>query len=65
MNYIIRGKKYYNLPFKTKYDLFYWINTDIKVCPYCEKVDVSIEHVENCCYENRAIREMNEDSFYK
>ena len=65
MNYKIQNKKYYNLPFQTKKDLLCWLNTNIKVCPYCEKVDVSIDHVEHCCYENRAIREMNEDSLYK
>lgn len=65
MKFKIRDKKYYNLPFKTKEDLFNWLKTDIKVCPYCEKIDVSIEHVENCCYENRAIREMNDDLLYK
>lgn len=40
--------KVYSLPFKTKEEVVRFVNTDIKVCPHCNKVDVSLSHVDKC-----------------
>ena len=61
----ILGKEYYNLPFKTKKEVLAFVNLDIKVCPYCGKVDCSLEHVEGCNYNKALEYEIKQEFFYK
>ena len=41
----------YNLPFRTKKEVLNFVNTDIKLCPVCNKVDCSLSHVDKCTTE--------------
>ena len=48
VQYKIRGKIYLFPKAWSKDDVVNWVNTDIKVCQYCGKVDAGIGHYGTC-----------------
>lgn len=44
-----------------KTNVLNFINTDIKVCEYCSKIDISIEHYPNC---NPIQEQQRQESLY-
>lgn len=62
--YIINNIEY-NLPFKTTKEVIKFINTDFRYCPYCGKIDCSLEHVSNCSLSNAQYKQMNDDNYWK
>ena len=61
----IKGVRYNNLPFKTKKELVRFINTDFKICPICQKIDVTLKHVNNCTIADAIYRKENLDNIEK
>lgn len=57
--------KVYNLPFTTKKEVLDFVNSDIKVCPYCGKVDCSLEHINNCDYIQALEYDLKLEYFWK
>ena len=65
--WLIRGEK---IHFPEKWDkkkVMTFINTNINMCPYCNKIDVRLEHLNECYNDyNRAMEnEIKQDYFYK
>ncbi len=44
----INGKVYHNLPFKCMTEVINFCNTPTKVCPFCDKSDIDLEHIDQC-----------------
>ena len=61
MQVIIKGVRYNNLPFTTKEELVEFINTDFKICPICGKVDVTLNHVDNCTIADAIYRQESKE----
>lgn len=57
--------KVYNLPFKTKKEVLKFINQDFKICPYCRKIDCSLEHISECNPEIANYENMRQDNLWK
>ena len=57
--------KVYDLPFNTKEEVLKFVNDDFKLCPYCGKVDCSLEHVSDCDYAQAAEYELKQEYFWK
>ncbi len=64
MKWKIQGKVY-DLPFDDKEDVLKFVNIDIKVCPYCGKVDCTLEHVSNCNAELAEAEQLRRDNLRK
>lgn len=64
MKWLIQNKVY-NLPFTTKKEVLNFVNTDIKMCPYCGKIDCSLEHVNTCNYEKAMEYELKQEFLWK
>jgi hypothetical protein len=59
------NKIWYNFPANwNKEKIVLFCNQDFKVCPYCGKIDIRIEHL-NDCNETIAIRTEREDNYWK
>lgn len=57
--------KIYNLPFDNKDDVLKFVNTDFKICPYCNKIDCTLEHVSDCNEQLAYAEELRRDNLWK
>ncbi len=64
MKWKIRDK-IYNLPFDTKEQVLDFVNTDIRTCPHCSKIDCSLEHVSNCDEQLAHVEELRRENLWK
>ena len=64
MKWIIQDKVY-TLPFTTKKSLLRFLNSDIKICPICSKVDTDLKHVEKCKEKHVITEQIRRDNLWK
>lgn len=65
--WLIKGKKIHFPKQWDKDKVLNFVNTNINMCPYCNKIDVSLEHLNECFNDyNKAMEnEIKQDYFYK